>query len=114
MNCMKCGREIALGQVFCKECLEDMDAHPIKQGTPVVIPVRETPVAPRRSSIRRARKPEDQILFLRRLLLFVSIVLVAVCAAFAITTSVLMKQLHHSQTALPPGQNYSTEPIQSS
>ena len=114
MNCMKCGREIALGQVFCKECLEDMSTHPIKPGTPVVIPVRETPVAPRRAAARRIRKPEEQVLLLRRLLLIVSVLLVAVSAAFAITTSVLVKQMEQKQNVPLPGQNYSTEPTQSS
>lgn len=59
LNCMKCGREIPLGQVFCKDCLEDMSTHPIKPGTPVVVPVHDTPVPQRRAPIRRVRKPEE-------------------------------------------------------
>ena len=43
MNCMKCGREITLGQVFCKDCLVDMENFPIKPGTPVQLPAEPHP-----------------------------------------------------------------------
>lgn len=109
MNCMKCGREIPLGQVFCKDCLEDMSTHPIKPGTPVVVPVHDTPVPQRRAPIRRVRKPEEQLLTLKRMVLILSILLVAVSAAFAITTSVLVQRLEQAQNTRPPGQNYSVE-----
>ena len=48
MNCMKCGREIALGQVFCKDCLADMAQYPIKPGTPVQLPTQPAVTLPRR------------------------------------------------------------------
>ena len=38
MNCLKCGRELREGQVFCDACLESMEKEPIKINTPVVIP----------------------------------------------------------------------------
>ena len=40
MNCLKCGRELKEGQVFCDTCLESMEREPIKINTPVMIPAQ--------------------------------------------------------------------------
>ncbi len=37
MNCLRCGKECAGEQIFCKSCLKIMAAHPVSQDTPVVI-----------------------------------------------------------------------------
>ncbi len=109
MNCMKCGRKIALGQVFCKECLAEMEKYPVKPGTPIVLPTQPTTQPPRRGFTRKPRKLEEQVVVLRRLLLGVSLVLLAVSLAFAITVSVMSEQLQEKDNASLPGQNYSTE-----
>ena len=49
MNCMKCGREIDEGKVFCIDCLKDMEKYPVRPGTAVHLPKR-----PAYSPIRRA------------------------------------------------------------
>ena len=41
MSCMKCGKEVSEGQVFCEECLTEMERYPVKPGTPVLLPHRE-------------------------------------------------------------------------
>ena len=80
MNCMKCGREISLGQVFCKECLADMENYPVKPGTPVQLPAEQkTPV--RRSPTRKSRKPEEQLSRVRRLMIVMMLVFTLVIAA---------------------------------
>lgn len=109
MNCMKCGRAIALGQVFCKDCLADMATYPIKPDTPVNLPPQTVHSTPRRSRpARRTHKPEEQILILRRIVLGLVFALLLVSLAFAVTTySLTQKICEHSETA-PPGQNYST------
>ena len=38
MYCMKCGREVENGQVFCPECLEIMKCDPISMNTAVNLP----------------------------------------------------------------------------
>ena len=109
MNCMKCGREIALGQVFCKECLADMATYPIKPDTPVNLPP-EIHTAPSRRSkpVRKPRKPEEQVVILRRVAVGLFLALLMVSLAFAVTTySLAQKDCGHTETA-PPGQNYST------
>ena len=50
---MKCGREIPVGQVFCDECLEDMEKYPVKPGTAVQLPARPKPAPVKKSFIRR-------------------------------------------------------------
>ncbi len=82
MNCMKCGKEIAPDQVFCEECLADMEKYPVKQGGPVRLPPRATvPVQKRSPSHRKPRNPENQIARLRRL--------VAVLSVFTLTLLIL-------------------------
>lgn len=109
MNCMKCGREIPLGQVFCKDCLADMENYPIKPGTPVQLPTQPAPVPSRRvQPSRKIRKPEEQISQLRKLVLVLSLSLLTVVLAFAITTSVLLHHIEQNKDNTLPGQNYST------
>ena len=38
MNCMKCGRETKEDAVFCDECLEHMERHPVPPNTLVYVP----------------------------------------------------------------------------
>ncbi|MBQ8237813.1 MAG: hypothetical protein IJZ39_06695 [Oscillospiraceae bacterium] len=58
MNCMKCGRELKEGQVFCDTCLEGMEKEPIKIDTTVLIPAqpKESP-AHRRPIVN----PEEEV-----------------------------------------------------
>lgn len=40
MGCMKCGQEIGQDQIFCDDCLAEMEKYPVKPGTVVQIPNR--------------------------------------------------------------------------
>lgn len=113
MNCMKCGRDVALGQAFCKECLEDMSHYPVNPGTPVQIPI-QPPVLPGRRSThtKRAKKPEDQIIRLRKLVrlqTFTVLFLLVILMFLGIYT---LKQLYPSEQPLRPGENYLTTEVQ--
>ena len=109
MNCMKCGREIALGQVFCKECLADMDQYPIKPGTPVPLYARPETVQPKRAANpRKQKKPEEQILTLKKWILSLSITLLVAIMCFSVTIAIMSHQLNEARSAKLPGQNYST------
>ena len=107
MNCMKCGREIPLGQVFCKECLADMDTAPVAPGTPIHLPQRQDAPPPRRP-VKKARKPEEVVELLKKMLLASLVMLLAVTLAFAITVKILVEKLEDASSSIPPGQNYST------
>ena len=108
MNCMKCGREVALGQVFCKDCLADMAEYPVKPGTPVLLPPPSATAPKRTAAVRKSRKPEEQITILKRLVLGLSLAVLVISLAFAITTSVLANKLAQQKDDALPGQNYST------
>lgn len=109
MNCMKCGREIALGQVFCKECLADMSEYPVKPGTPVPMFTQPTTTQPKRTAnTKKPKKPEEQIAILKKWILGLGLTLLTVILSFTITTAILANQLAEAQEATPPGQNYST------
>ncbi len=108
MNCMKCGREIPLGQVFCKECLSQMAEHPIAPGTTVQLPVHK-PAPPRKqTNPRKLRKPEEQIARLRRRCRGLIIALISVTLIGAIAISILVNVVIKSRSTVLPGQNFST------
>ena len=63
MNCMKCGREVEEDQVFCQECLEQMENEPIRISTPVHIPRQPTKGTTTHHAVLH---PEDEIRRLER------------------------------------------------
>ena len=106
MNCMKCGRETAAEQVFCEDCLLEMEKHPVKPGTVVLLPRRSTAAAPRKVSKRRGLTPEEQVKVLKkrvRILVIALLLCIAVIAAMAYPTVQYLTGDRHKV-----GQNYNT------
>ena len=106
MGCMKCGRDIIEGQVFCSECLEKMERYPVKPGTPVHLPNRRKE-APKKAPTRRKLSPEEQISRLRRLNRTLSFLL-----ALSLIVSIFLGYiavLHlMEEEKYAPGQNYTS------
>lgn len=107
MNCMRCGREIPLGQAFCKECLEDMERYPVKPDAPVQLPPPPPPVHNKARSAhpRKSKKPEEQIAALRKVIRIQSLVLALILLLFGASLFYFSKKLEQKKTYLP-GQNY--------
>ncbi len=105
MQCLKCGRRMNDGQVFCSACLEVMEASPVKPDTAVVVPIRP-PV--RRSSASKAVKPEELVIRLQNKLhrLTVACICLGVLLAAALAGVVVL--LLDSGELPMIGQNYST------
>ena len=82
MNCLKCGREIEEGQVFCNDCLVQMAKY------------RRTKAA-----------PEEQLKALKKRIRILS-ALLSVCVVLLIVLSVVTLR-YMSANRLLPGQNYS-------
>lgn len=108
MNCMRCGRGIALGQAFCKDCLTDMEQHPVKPGTPIQIPAQPAATVRKSTPSRKAKKPEEQISRLRRIIFIQTVALMLLVAAFGVTVFLLTNQIDELEKAPIPGQNYNT------
>ena len=106
---MKCGREIALGQVFCKECLADMDQYPIAPGTPVPMFEVNPVAAPKRNNpTRKQKKPEDQVVTLKRWIVALSLMLMVTIMGFAVVAGGLLHRLQEAEKGNTAEQNYST------
>lgn len=104
VNCLKCGREIEEGQVFCNDCLVQMAKYPVKPGTAVQLPSRGSAAAAKKVHARRRGKTalEEQLKARVRVLS----VLLAVCVVLLIVLSVVTLR-YMSANRLLPGQNYS-------
>lgn len=92
MHCMRCGRELPLGQVFCKDCQSDMAKHPVDPTTPVILPP-PVPVVSNRRSTRKPRKPEEQLSRLRRLMIsmlvfFMIVILAGTMLIYSLTQKI--------------------------
>lgn len=109
MNCMKCGREIEADQVFCTYCLIEMENHPVKPGTVILLPDQKASTP--KKTVKKKKlppTPEEIIVIMKRKLIFyriISLLLsVAVCGLLYLSGRVLIEL--DIQRLL--GQNYST------
>ncbi len=109
MICMKCGRDVEEGQVFCPSCLDTMKRYPVKPGIAVQLPHRTDSPAPKKPSVKRRQTPnqEDQIHRLKkriRTLAFLWLVTLLLLAATIYPTV----EFFLGKPFYLPGQNYST------
>ena len=108
MSCLRCGRETAENQVFCKLCLEDMEKYPVKPGTTVQLPSRSALDNPRKPRLKQPSLEEEynKLLHAIRILL---LVMAGLLMAFAITAGLLINTLNQPEdNSLPPAQNFGT------
>ena len=97
MQCLKCGRKIQDGQVFCEGCLEVMQNYPVKPGTVVLLPShREKQEEKKKTGKNRPLTPVEQNVLLRaairRLRKVAAILFLLVCTVSAALVYVLMKK----------------------
>ena len=108
MQCLKCGREIPAGQVFCRDCLADMEKYPVKPGTAVQLPKRpDAPAAKKQQARRPALPPEEQVKRLKRRLWIVSSVLAVLLALAGLVAYLAVDYIWENEGKPLPGQNYS-------
>ena len=97
MQCLKCGRKIQDGQVFCEGCLEVMQNYPVKPGTVVLLPShREKQEEKKKTGKNRPLTPVEQNMLLRaairRLRKVAVILFLLLCTVSAALVYVLMKK----------------------
>lgn len=108
MKCMKCGREQDSEQVFCNDCLVEMEKYPVNPNASVYLPLRRDASHTRKPQTRRSRlSPEEQVKVLKKRLWFLSgiliVTLVLLIAMIQPTVEYFIRRYN-----LQPGQNYST------
>ena len=89
MHCLKCGRETDENQVFCQECLLDMEKHPVDSNEVVLLPQRPAAPAAKKPARRRTVTPEERIIYLKRrvrLLTVLLLVVILISSALAYPT----------------------------
>ena len=106
MNCMKCGRDIVEGQVFCSDCLEQMERYPVKPGTPVLLPSLRKEAA-KKAPPRRKLSSEEQIRRLRRLNRTLSFLLAVSLMVSIFLGYIAVLHFLEEERSLP-GQNYTS------
>ena len=106
MNCMKCGRETQAENAFCQNCLEEMEKHPVLPGTVVLLPRRKEASVIKKSTKRRTLTPEEQIAFLQKCVLILTILLAISVAAVILMFKPTMHYIMDEHFEI--GQNYST------
>ena len=102
MNCLKCGREIEEGQVFCNACLVQMAKYPVKPGTAVQLPSRGSAAAAKKVHARRRGKTalEEQLKALKARVRVLS-VLLAACVVLLVVLSVVTLRYMSANRLLP-------------
>lgn len=108
MNCMKCGRETEPGNVFCEECLADMEKYPVKPDTAVQLPRRQDSGFPKKARGRRraAPTPEEQVKRLKRRVRLLAFFLAVALILLTVFGALGVRYLRKDRGFLP-GQNYS-------
>ena len=107
MLCLKCGKETTENQVFCGDCLNVMQAYPVKPGTAVHIPLRENPVHDKKPT-RRRESPQDQLSQLRLLIRCLTATIAVLSILLCATAAMLIHTLDKNPTPSTIGRNYTT------
>lgn len=107
MGCLKCSRDTVSGQVFCPDCLAEMEKYPVRPGTVVQLPLRKASAVVRKNQSKKRTIPlEDQVKVLKKrcwALFLLLIVTSAIAAALAFPAVEHFLESHHKI-----GQNYTT------
>ena len=107
MKCMKCAVSIPSGQVFCENCLADMEKHPVSPNAPLILPRRDNHVSTKHGW-KRPRKPEEQLPRMRKLIFFLMAVILILTIALTVAIYGLYKLAPSTGFSQLPGQNYGT------
>ncbi len=114
MNCLRCGREKEEGNAFCPSCLLEMEKHPVRPNTVVVLPSHRPAVA-RKGNLPKRQKPTQQQLLqkarrrCRNLTIATAVLALLLAGVIAVSAWLYLKP-----KAAPTGQNYTAIPSNSS
>ena len=110
MNCMKCGRETKQDAVFCRECLEHMERHPIPEHMLVYVPTDKDRAAAVRKSAEAhpVISPEDEVKRLHRKVEILRLLVILFMGATLFFGILSAETLHELKLSNLIGKNYTT------
>ena len=108
VNCMKCGREISEGQVFCEDCLKIMEQYPVRPGTYVRIPPRKDYEELRPPRRKKELTPEEHLAQLQEKIRWLSVSVVALMATSILLGFLVLQDFltPEEETSAPMVRNY--------
>lgn len=84
MYCLKCGKETEAEKIFCETCLESMEQYPVKPGTPIHLPKRDTTdVSKKVNRAKRTTTAEEQVIYLKKVIIWMACLLIFAVAVLA-------------------------------
>ena len=106
MGCIKCGRDTVSEQVFCPDCLAEMEKYPVRPGTVVQLPSRKNTSSVKKPQKKRTVPAEEQLKVLKKryrntVILLIVVTAIAVLLAFPAAE-------HLMEGRFKIGQNYTT------
>ena len=107
-KCLKCGRPCQSDQVFCPECLAEMEKYPVKPGVVVLLPPKEQPKPPRRRQ-HTVNPMEEQLNALKKQVVALRILVALLLAAAGVLGWMAASDYLAEEQIVLPGQNYSAE-----
>ena len=110
-TCLKCGRETPEQFTYCEHCLEIMGKYPVKPGTVVHLPRRNTVQLSKKPVRRKAPTPEEQVVTLRKVIriLLVCLLLTVGALGYFLWQFFLPDKPDQYPEENPIGQNYTVD-----
>ena len=94
MNCIKCGVQTQEPQVFCDNCLADMEKYPVRPDITVTLPQRnEAPANKKKSRKQKSVSAEEQLRRTKSNLRLTRFALVVVFICFLLVAAMLLQYL---------------------
>lgn len=109
LECMRCGKKTEDKNVFCPECLAEMENYPVKPGAVIHIPTRRAP-EPNKPRKKKEKTLEEQLVVMRQAVRVMTACVLGLMGALILTGVMLFYALFQPQDAPDPPmtRNYST------
>lgn len=106
-QCLKCGKETAEKAIFCQQCQDDMGKYPVKPGTVIHLPKRQS-IPEKKAELYDEPDHEKQIHGLRKTVRFLAALVAALSILLTITAFMLLRTMSQEKPVAPIGRNYTT------
>ena len=109
VNCMKCGRETKGDAVFCDECLDHMERHPVPANMLVYVPSeKDRASAIKHSTVAPVITAEDQVKRLTKKIQGLWLLIALLIGILVFLALLSMDALHELNVSKFIGKNYTS------